>query len=271
MFGLACSLAVQPSSAQAQGAVTLDRLEVQLWPEYDKPEVLVMLVGFISDDTPMPTTVGLKIPKGLSKPHAVAKRDPTRQGLLMADYTMDETDPAWVTVNVTTEFKEFRVEYYAALDRSTPSRKYRWAMPLIHDVKAATFQIQQPKGATDLKVVPAAGDSVTQEDGLTYYSGLLGSATAGQEMSLELSYTKVSMDTSAAAQPIPQQMPPAQPAPMGTMGAVAPSSPVQVLPLQAPVAPGSGSSSWLMYLLVGVLSAAAMWAFMTLRKPQSRR
>lgn len=257
-----------PAPAQAQRAVTLERLDVQLWPEYDKPDVLVMMVGHIAAETAMPTTVGLVIPKGVGKPHAVAKHDPSRQGMLMANYTMDETDPGWTTVNVQTEFREFRVEYYAPLDRTTDVRKFVWAMPMIHDAKQVTFQVQEPKGATNMKTVPAATESTKQEDGLTYHNGSFGVAKPGDRLKLEFSYTKSTADTS-----VPAQVPKAPPvAPMAGGNPPAPAAPVPpIAPIQPPVTPGSGSSSWLMYLLVGVLSAAAMWAFMTLRKPQSKR
>ena len=62
---LLCLLLLLPASwAQAQTAVTLQALDVELWPDYDESAVLVLLTGTLAANTPLPVTVTLPLPEG---------------------------------------------------------------------------------------------------------------------------------------------------------------------------------------------------------------
>ena len=72
-----------PSTIDAQSVATLERLEIVFWPEYDEPAVLVMLRGWLTADTPLPTVVPLPVPTE-ARLNAVAKRGPDGTLLLAA-------------------------------------------------------------------------------------------------------------------------------------------------------------------------------------------
>ncbi|MFN2223112.1 MAG: hypothetical protein ACK2UH_11195, partial [Candidatus Promineifilaceae bacterium] len=53
--------------AQAQSPVNeLAILEIELWPDFDQPELLVLLTGTLADDVPTPARVTLPLPEEAS-------------------------------------------------------------------------------------------------------------------------------------------------------------------------------------------------------------
>ena len=59
--------------AFAQGSLALARLEVGLWPEYDRADVLVIYRGTIAPGAQLPAVVKLRIPALAGAPNAVAE------------------------------------------------------------------------------------------------------------------------------------------------------------------------------------------------------
>ena len=51
--------------ALAQPPAPLDTLNIALWPEYDRPEVLVIYRGRVADDVPLPATLTFTLPSVL--------------------------------------------------------------------------------------------------------------------------------------------------------------------------------------------------------------
>ena len=51
------------SPAYAQNIVSLKSLNVQLWSEYDQPSVLVIYSFEVSDDTQIPTSIDIRVPR----------------------------------------------------------------------------------------------------------------------------------------------------------------------------------------------------------------
>ena len=46
----------------AQEITGLDRLQIDLWPEYDRPAMLVILRGIMAEGTVVPATITLPMP-----------------------------------------------------------------------------------------------------------------------------------------------------------------------------------------------------------------
>lgn len=47
-----------------QTAITLQSLEVELWPDYDREAVLVLLTGTLSSSQSLPVTLTIPLPEG---------------------------------------------------------------------------------------------------------------------------------------------------------------------------------------------------------------
>jgi len=59
------------ATAMAQSPA-IDNLVVQLWPEYDRPETLIIYQGQLVADASLPTTLTFEIPARVETMHAVA-------------------------------------------------------------------------------------------------------------------------------------------------------------------------------------------------------
>lgn len=208
VMALVTAIAGQPAAAQT----TLERLEVALWPEYDQPSMLVMLRAFLPADTQLPVQVTLPMPQEAGVPNAVAKRGP-EGGLLVAQHTFDITDDLTL-VQVVTDSREIRLEYYQPLEITGDNRRFLFEWPGFLPLGELTFEVIQPLDVTAFAVTPAA--TVTQGgNGLTYHHGDLGSREAGTTAAIEILYTKstASLTASALQQAAPPptqiQLPPA--------------------------------------------------------------
>ena len=74
-FILAISLVILAGHVQAQEEPTLESLEIALWPEFDRPEVLVIYRGQLDADVALPALVEITLPARVGQPTAVAYVD----------------------------------------------------------------------------------------------------------------------------------------------------------------------------------------------------
>lgn len=61
-----------PGVVLAQSSAPLADLNIALWPEYDRPEVLVIFRGRVADNTPLPAALTFKLPATTETLHAIA-------------------------------------------------------------------------------------------------------------------------------------------------------------------------------------------------------
>jgi len=200
-------------SAQAQNGVRLSSVNVEVWPEYDQPAVLVIYRISLSTDSTLPTTLNLRVP-AQAEVYAVAVSDPVR-GLLNAPY--DRTmQGSWATLTITVNLRDVQVEYYDVLVKNGTARHivYEWAGDYAVDAFAVT--LQQPVGATDLVTDPVLTRSSVGQDGFTYYRSTPQPLAAGQSFTLTADYQKATDTLSTSGLPVQ----PAQPLNASTPGRV---------------------------------------------------
>src|SRR5690606_4323832 len=61
-LALLLSAAILPSAAAQTPSAALASLAVELWPDYDRPAVLVLLTGALPASAPLPATVTIPVP-----------------------------------------------------------------------------------------------------------------------------------------------------------------------------------------------------------------
>src|SRR3990172_7106183 len=195
---LFASLLLSAAPVQAQDSIELSSLRVELWPEYDKPSVLVIIDGVLKPEVPLPATVTIHIPTTTGAPHAVAMKD-AGGALLTAPFT---TTPAGdrLAVTLATDYPGFHVEYYdPTLAFNASARDYAFEWVSDYPVEAAAVRVQQPVGASGMTFTPSLTSSGLADFGLNYYAGSLGALKAGQALTLKVSYTKADSRLSAEA------------------------------------------------------------------------
>jgi len=247
--------------AKAQGAAELDRVEVAMWPEYDRPEILVILRAWLPAKAALPNQVAFKVPASAGVPHATAKRaaDGT---LLMAPFNR-EVKGNVATITIDTDRPEVRLEYYMPMQLEGSLRSFAFEWLGGAQVAELTYEVQQPPTATQFTVSPPSTQQGTGPDGLLYHRGTLGVVATGETKSLAVKYTKPSaVLTVAGLRPTAPLAPPVGPTPgvapsgapsvpPGMPGASTPSAPTASPP---PVEQESGST-WIVVILIGLLVA----------------
>jgi hypothetical protein len=196
---------------RAQDPISLSSMVIEIWPEYDKPSVLVIYQITLSSATAFPATVSVRIPATAGEPNAVAERQ--ADGSLYTITSSRQVAGQWATISFTTTASQLQIEYYdQGLTKDGNARHYQYIWPGDYAIAQLTIQVQQPAGATDMRVAPSLSAGVTGSDNLTYYTQNIGAITAGQNIQITLDYQKTS--DALSAQNLPVQ--PSAPVPQST-------------------------------------------------------
>lgn len=186
-------------TAATQNPVKISTLQVNIWPEYDRPETLVIYRITLSSDTKLPAQISLRIPRAAGSPYNVAIKD--LDGLLYdLEYTLIP-EGEWNRLVLITPSADLQVEYYdpnIQIDGTQRTIAYRWIGD--YPVQNLNIIVQQPKAAYNLSVIPDLGlGSLNPDDGLVYYDADLGSLDTGIVFNLVLKYQKESDALSATS------------------------------------------------------------------------
>ena len=194
-FLLILIMLMLPSTGHTQDKVTaIDSLAVEIWPDYDRASVLVLLTGTLLADTKLPASITLPIP-ATAQLNAVARIDVSDGEMQnITTYTQAQGEITFVTTDL-----QFRVEYYFpyTINDNRHTFRFNW---LATDLSVNNFQIriQQPKSASSLTTVPGTIDVASEGDGFTYHALPIKSVPAGQPFMVTVDYTMDSDQLSAA-------------------------------------------------------------------------
>jgi len=175
-----------PSSILAQDVPRVERLEIDLWPEYDRLEMLVILRLQLADDVLLPTTVELSIPRRVGGPSAVAKWDPNTGPNDQVRWSSVE-DGEWIRIVIETDTSGIWLEYYDALTLEGSERSYTFQWLGGFEIGSFRCKVQQPKTAESMHVSGAA--DIVEDGGLKYHVVDFGALTTSQSIQVDVSYT----------------------------------------------------------------------------------
>ena len=179
-----------PSVVFAQETIEFSDVQINLWPEYDNPNMLVIYNITLNSDISLPADIVIRIPTSAGKPHAVAAGQP--DGSLIYIPSFDQ-QPAgdWSELRFTTTSPNIWIEYYDdALEKSGQSRSFKYFWPGDHPVANMTVLIKEPLGADNMMISPSMGEQVLGSDGLMQYRANIGSLKSDQAFSLDIRYEK---------------------------------------------------------------------------------
>jgi hypothetical protein len=187
------------TAAHAQDETPLlEWLTVDLWPDFDRPSVLVLLTASINPDTPLPATVRLPLPEGATL-NAVARI--TDDNEMIDDLTYSEGEDA-VVVEATE--RRMRIEYYIPYEGDGLERQFSFAwLAESTGVGELDVSVQEPAAATALATDPAAAAPVTGNDGLRYYNLPTETVPAGEPYVVAVTYTMSSSQLTTALASVP--------------------------------------------------------------------
>lgn len=177
--------------AGAQESTSLESLAIDLWPEYDRPSMLVIYKAVLSPDVTLPAEITFRIPVEVGLPFAVAVGpDPSS----VADVVYDtQVMGDWLDVSFIATTPVIQFEYYdPSLVKDGDQRTFDYNWPGDYAIDSMNLQVQHPIGATNLSVMPTAGRVVQGNDGFSYNLIEVGALDEGSQFNLGVSYQKQS-------------------------------------------------------------------------------
>jgi len=187
---------VIPDRVLAQTKPILSSLVVDLWPEYDRPSMLVIYHITLSPDAPLPLQMVFTIPTAAGNPNAVAVG--SREDSLGDISYNRQVNGDWARIIFNVTMPVVRLEYYdVGLIRQGTARHFEYQWPGDYDVSSMAIVVQQPIGASKMILSPASAKSSRGVDGLTYFTTTAGSLDKGQKFKIALDYQKSSDALSA--------------------------------------------------------------------------
>ena len=207
---LASWLGRQPAIAVDPAAVNprLTSLEIDIWPEFDRPSTLVILRAEIAEGATLPVEVSLRIPTSSGGPQALASSPSADARLIDLRYERSNVQVDFTTVKFTTPDRFFQLEFYDRLRTDNADRRYTYVWPGDLAVGHLIVQVQKPAGSTNLSVQPKLGDRPVAAGGLTYREGDLGAFDVGKPETIGIQYRKTDSRTSAEILGLPTATPP---------------------------------------------------------------
>jgi hypothetical protein len=236
-------------AADAPAQPRLASLQIEIWPEFDRPAALVILKGEFAGDIALIPTATIRIPASSGGPSAVAFSTAPGGDLLTMPYErVDGTD--FITLRLKPHDRFFHVEFYDPFPVGALDRKYSYTWPGDFAVDRLTLRVQQPATSSNFSITPPIANGMAGPDKLLYWTKEIGKAQAGKALPVEIKYSKNETRTSIellglgkpAAAPLAAPQAVSQPAAQG-----------EVLPAWLLATIGG------MVILAGALLAWAFW------------
>ena len=195
-----------PRVVRAQNPVKYSSLEIDLWPEYDRPAMLLIYRAILDPGVSLPAQLIVRIPSAAGKPTAVAVGT-ALDSVADVEY-QQQVSGEWSEISFLATGPAVQVEYYdPSLLKDGVTRRYKYTWSGDYAVDSLAIQVQQPTGATTMTISPALDKGQTSQDGLIYFNKKVGSLAAGEPFSLDLSYEKTSDTLSVKNLPVEPSTP----------------------------------------------------------------
>lgn len=177
--------------AAPQSAVVLGDLGIDVWPDYDRPGVLVIYRATLSPDSPRPASMVFRIPASAGLPSAVAEGATGGQLLTLSYVRTVEGDTALIEITASQPFVQ--LEYYDPLiTREGGNRSFAFTWHGDFEVQNFEVSLQQPHLAQNFTTIPEAPVATASADGLVYHALSRVGVARGETIRVQASYEKVS-------------------------------------------------------------------------------
>ena len=178
----------QPAYAQSGTDVEIDALEISLFPEFNRPSMLVVYEITLENAISLPARLTFQIPID-GQLLAVSNRE--SDDSLTALETETSEFGQWKDVRFSSNTHQIRIEYYDPnLIKQGDQRIFVYEWLSIYPVGTLTVNVRQPLGASQVYTVPSLGEPITDADNNVIFSKELDGVPSGEPFSLRLIYTK---------------------------------------------------------------------------------
>jgi hypothetical protein len=167
----------------------IEWMEVEILPEYDRPDVLVIYRLSLADDVHLPARLVVRIPLEAVQPYNVAVKDV--DGQLYNHEFSTSIDGEWLAVSITTPLPDVQIEYYdPRITRLGDRRKIEYSWPEGLRVKTLSLSVFQPINAVNMATNPDMGSGRSLASSQMEYNIMLVEVQVDTPFHLEISYDK---------------------------------------------------------------------------------
>ncbi len=194
-----------PLAVHAQNPIKLSMLQVQLWPEYDQPSMLVIYDFKLPDSIKLPVSVSMTFPK---EAHLVAVASQAPDGsLLNTDYLGPTVTESLQTITIQIQTPTtYHIEYYQPLSRTGNQREFTYLWPGDYAIDDLSISIRVPPDTTNIVTDPIMKAS-KGADGSSDLIKDFGALPTGQDFPLRITYTKTTDTLSVPAESVQPSKP----------------------------------------------------------------
>lgn len=172
----------------AEDGLSIGRMRVSVWPEYDDPGVLVIYDGRFIDNSQFPTKTSFFIPKG-AVISDVCSLSPEGQHYCQLYEVVEgegDRDRALMSLPFSNFYLSFHTE---ALDLTSENRAVEFSILANHPIENIEIDIQQPLRSSAFKIDPADGDQ-SEKKGFNHFKYEMKNIAKGEELLFKIDYTK---------------------------------------------------------------------------------
>lgn len=183
------------------GAVTdtrINTMEVEIWPEYDDPRVLLIYRGTMPPDQSLPTDFTFVVPSD-AQVHMAGAIGPNGEHVHGLFQERDRGD-GMKEIFYSLEHPSFYMEFYYDPFTGAEQREFRYPLVSPFPIADLKVSVQQPLRATGFGITPTTTNVVQDQKGFSYYIVSLGEVPAGEERSVSVAYRKTDREPSVAGQ-----------------------------------------------------------------------
>ncbi|MHB0981049.1 MAG: zinc ribbon domain-containing protein [Thermoleophilia bacterium] len=187
----AAGVVKKPAEAEELNpGVSFDELDLQVWPEYDQPGVLVLVDIRLPEEATLPFTFRFAIPKG-AQLHGVAEVGPDGTFSHGPAPQFDNSRPDKVIVTAEIQkSRSVRLEWYYDPGLNTAGqRDFGVLYEIPADTGEVSLSVQQPARSSGFEVSPPLSPSTSQE-GFAFVGEVFGALEAGDQLQYRVSYSK---------------------------------------------------------------------------------
>jgi hypothetical protein len=248
LFLVIASLGITIGYAQSTTSA-LETLDIELWPDFDQPSVLVLLTGTLPAAAELPATITIPVPEEATI-NAAARIDAAGD-FYTIEY--DDSTPGQITMQVPDPI--FRLEYYAPYSADGNQRSFSFDWQFDFDVEELSASVQQPSRASVINVSPDPASVNSGQYGLSYHLLPSRPVPSGTDFSIEADYELARPELSATV--IDAEQP-------NTVSSLEPDTSSSIIP--------DSGFNWLLVLAIaGVVLAAAAAVWLVASNNRSKR
>jgi hypothetical protein len=180
---------------EATKDLTIGRMRVAIWPEYDDPSVLVIYDGKFEDISNYPIKTSFLVPKGAVISDACSL---SHEGQHFCQLYKTTNRGVYDEVRLLLPYPNFYLSFHTpGFDVTTEKRELDYQIKANHPIRSMEIDIQQPLRSTAFNISPAKSTATPQKDGtiskvkgFNHFSYKYDDISEGEKSIFKISYIK---------------------------------------------------------------------------------